>query len=288
MVDVGILGVELLNSISALLILVLVALGMAIIMGLMGIINLAHGEFFTCGAYSVYLLTEVGVNYWIALLLATGIVAFIGFLIERGIIRFVYGRLLESILVTWGVGLIIREGIRVILGAGFKYVALPLPGNWSIGAFSYPIQYTVTMAVSLIMILFTYVVIYRTDFGLKVRAVMQNREIASTLGINPSRIYSVTFAFGAALAGLAGAIMSPLINIFPEVGLNYLASSFLIVIMGGLGGLTGMVIAGIIVGELQSWVSFLLSGVWAQVLVFILAILVIRLRPEGILPTKGT
>ena len=282
MLELGSLLTQFLNGATLVAILILISVGLAIIFGVMGVINLAHGEFFILGAYTVIAADALGVNAWLGIALAPVIVGIFGGLVELSIIRYLYKRPVETLLATWGLSIVIRQLIRIVFGVGYRASPHPLLGDLTVLGFSYPIYRVFLMTACLAVILVTFWIFYRTDFGLKIRAITQDVEMASALAINTSRVYLSTFVFGSALAGLAGALMTPEITISPEAGLNFLARSFFVVILGGIGRLVGVLGGGLVVGELETFLSYLISAITAQAVVLVIAIIIIRYRPRGL------
>ncbi len=280
------IGIQLLHSFNYILILILVAMGLVIIFGLMRVINMAHGEFFLLGAYTVVLTDMAGLGFWPGLLLAPIVVGLLGMMIEYVIIRHLYQRYLDSILATWGLSIAIKQVIIVIFGPAGLMVNPPMPQSIGIFGLEYPVYRVFIMGVSLAIIFITFFLFYRTDFGLSVRAVIANRDMAAALGINTRRMYRMTFTFGSALAGLAGAVMAPLMSCDPQMGMGFFIPAFLSILVGGAGALSGVLVGGAIVGGGDSVISFLFSPVTAQIVVFSLAIVIIRIRPEGLIGTK--
>ena len=274
---------QLLNGVSLTAILILVALGLAIIFGLMGVINMAHGELFTVGAYALVATSNLGGSFWIGVLLAPVIGAVLGIVLERGVVQFLYTRPIETILATWGVSLILQQGIEFIFGTAPQAVPNPFPGALSIfGIVDYPVYRLFIIVAGVVITAATFFVFLKTEFGLMARAVIQNREIAAALGINTSRVYVSAFAMGAGLAALAGALMAPLINVLPLMGVSFLARSFFVVILGGAGSLPGVVGGSVLIGGLETLFSTLWSITLAQALVLIIAIVIVRFRPTGL------
>lgn len=262
--------------------LALVAIGLAIIFGLMRVINLAHGEMFILGAYSVVALHEWTGSVWWGIVLAPFVVGAIGLGIERTLIRRLYERPLETLVATWGLSILIREALKVFFGGGSRNVPFPFSGQLEVGGFSYP-GYRIFLILLAILVMSGVLWLFAsTEFGLKVRAVVQRREMAMAMGIDASRMDQTVFALGAALAGLAGAVMTPLITLNPEVGLFFLARSFLVVIVGGVGSLFGMVLGSVIIGIGNAYLSFLTRPVFAELALFLFAIVLIRIRPSGL------
>jgi len=278
--------IQILNSMNFVLVLIMVAMGLMIIFGLMNVINMAHGEFFLLGAYTVVMTNRLGLGFWPALVLAPLVVGMIGMFIEYVCIRHLYQRPLDTILATWGVSLAIKQLIIIFFGPAGLTVAPPLPAMVSVAGIEYPAYRLFIMAISLTIIAFTFYIFLRTDFGLGARAVIANRDMAATLGINTRRMYRTTFTFGAALAGLAGAVMAPIMSCDPQMGLGFFIPAFLSILVGGTGTLYGVLVGGTIVGGGDSLFSYHYSPVVAQVVIFSLAIVLIRIRPQGLLGGK--
>lgn len=274
-----------LNAISAMLVLSLVALGLAIIFGFMGVINLAHGAFLTVGAYVVWLTgTELGIGFWSGLVLAPVIVGVIGFFCEILVIRYLYHRLLDTILATWGIALVIGEAIKLSVGTTSKQVRAPIQGGIDLGVTVYPAYRLFLIGFSLVILIAVLGVFRWTDIGVRLRAVIQDAESASLLGINEERMYQLSFAFGAALAGLAGAAVAPITTVDPGMGIPYLVQSFFAVILGGTGALIGVVPGSVIVAGSTNLMTFAIAPVVAQTAVFGLVIVIMVVRPQGIVP----
>jgi len=249
----------------------------------MNVINMAHGEFLMLGAYSVVGLGRLGVSFWLAFALAPLIVAGLGLLAEELLIRRTYERLIDTILATWGLSLVLRQGLVLAFGPGSHAVAMPDLGAVAVAGSLYPVYRLLVMGLSLAAITSTILVMFSTRVGLAARAVIANRAMASCLGIDTRRLDRLTFAFGTGLAGLAGAAMSPLISIDPAAGLGWLIPAFLSILVGGLGSLAGPLAGGALVGGVDSATAALASPVYAQLVVLAAAIIVIRLFPEGLL-----
>lgn len=277
------IALALLDGTNAVLVLILVSLGLAVIFGLMNVINMAHGEFLILGAYALMSLQGWGVPFWIAFVASPLLVALLGLAVEELLIRRTYHRLIDTILATWGLSLVIRQSLVLVYGPGAHGVVAPDLGAVSLFGSPYPVYRLVIMGISLATIAITFLVFFRTRFGLAARAVIANRDMAACLGIDIRRLDRVTFAFGAGLAGLAGAATAPIISIDPSAGLGWLTPAFLSVLVGGLGSLTGPLAGGTAVGGLDSFTAALLSPVWSQFVVFLAAILLIRLLPNGLL-----
>jgi urea transport system permease protein len=274
----------LLDGASAILVLMLVSLGLAIIFGLMNVINMAHGEFLMLGAYGVLALTGAGVPFLAALLIAPFGVAVIGLLAEELVIRRTYQRLLDTILATWGLSLALRQAIILIYGPGSHAVQAPDVGSIMIFGSPYPVYRLIVMALAVAAILGVFLVFFKTRIGLMARAVIANRDMASALGVNTRMLDR--FTFGAWLAGLAGAAMTPLISIDPQAGLGWLVPGFLAILVGGLGSIAAPMAGAVGVGGVDALTSTLASPIAAQIAVFLAAVLVIRFFPNGLLGRK--
>lgn len=284
MVDVII---QILNGLNFTLVLILVAMGLMIIFGLMNVINMAHGEFFLLGAYTVVMTDKIGLGFWPGLILAPIIVGLIGMAIEFLCIRHLYQRFLDTILATWGISIAIKQLVIIIFGPAGLMIKPPLPQTVSLFGLEYPAYRLFIMAMSIIVILVTFYVFLKTDLGLGARAVIANKNMAASLGINTRRMYRTTFTFGSAIAGLAGAVMAPLMSCDPQMGLGFFVPAFLSILVGGAGTLGGVLVGGAIVGGGDSLISTLFTPVSAQIVIFIIAIILIRIRPQGLLGAKG-
>ena len=277
--------IQLLSTLSLASILILVGMGLGVILSLMGIINLAQGEFLMLGAYSVYLVDQVNglPDFWVGLIVAPVIVGVIALLVERGLIRYLYERPLDTLLATWGLGIVLREGVSLIFGPEEKSVRGPFTGSVTFLGVTYPTYRIFLIGISAVIVVGFVLLFMRTSFGLRVRATMERRSMAEAVGINTKRINAATFAIGAALAGLAGALISPIYVVSPEMGLSWLVPAFLVVIIGGMGSVYGAIAGGLVIAALQANLEYELPISTAQALVFIAAILIVRLRPRGLL-----
>ncbi|AEI94081.1 urea ABC transporter permease subunit UrtB [Roseobacter litoralis] len=271
-----------LDTFSYVLTLLLVTLGLVIIYGMMNIINMAHGELFMIGAYTVATLLASGVPFWICIMAAPIVVGVAGILIEEVVIRHVYGRPLDTILATWGLSIALKQLIIILFGPGAVSITNPVPGSVSLMGVDYPAYRLVIMALAAALALATYLVIYRTTIGLQVRAVISNRAMAGSLGVNTRRMDRATFAVGSALAGIAGAIMSPMISVDPQMGVGFLIPAFLSVLVGGLNSLVGAVVGAGTIGGTTGILSANMEQADAQIVVFLIAILIIRFVPQGL------
>jgi urea ABC transporter permease protein UrtB len=274
----------LLNILTLTSILMLVGLGLAIIFGLMNVINMAHGEFVTIGAFTLSALQSVGGSYWAALLVAPIIGGGFGLLLERSIVRHLYTRPLDTILATWGISLILQQVLQLLFGSGPQEVLTPIHGSVSIFGSPYPAYRLVLIAFAITLLAITFFVFRKTRFGLDLRAVTQDRDMAEALGINTQRIFAIAFATGAALAAVAGVLIAPLTNVLAQMGANYLARSFFVVIVGGAGTIGGIAAGSGVVGGLETVLNYQVPVTVSQAIVLIAAVVIVRFRPRGLVP----
>ncbi len=283
------------NGVSLFTILLLMSLGLAIVFGLMGVINMAHGELMALGAYATYVTAKVCEallpSWWLAAYLFIAIpVAFAvtfaaGYAIERGLIRHLYNRPLDTLLATWGLSLILQQAYRSIFGA--QEVSVPLPG-WLAGAWEptaelqFPLNRLFIVALTAVVAAVVYGLLYRTRWGLEVRSVMQNRPMASAVGINTARVDALTFALGAGLAGIAGSVFTMVGSTNPGTGQLYIVDAFIVVVFGGVQSLLGTALSGFTIAESQTVLEALMSGSMARVSILALVIVVLYFRPQGL------
>jgi urea transport system permease protein len=270
-------------------ILLLVALGLAIIYGVTGVINLAHGELVMIGAYCAWALQSfLGIGLLASLPLIFLATATLGWIIDRVVIRHLYDRPLDTILATWGIGVMAQQAIRLLAGGELRYVEMPESMNRAVSLLGVevPIFRIFILGLAVALFAFTWYLIFRTSLGLKLRAITQSREIASCFGINSNRIYGLTFAYGAGLAGLAGAVVSPLKSVAPEMGTTYVVDAFMVVVLGGVESLIGSVASAFIIGQSSSAVAFYANDTIAKALVLLFIVILIRFRPQGLFAAK--
>lgn len=270
------------NVATAIATLVLITAGLGVIYGMMRIINLAHGELMMLGAYTAVIATEHGVDIWIAMLVLPPIVVgLIGLVLERTVIRFLYGRMMDTMLATWGISLGLIGLITTVFGNVVKAVSTPV-GAFDIGRYGASLYSLVIIAVALAVLAGMAALLRFTRFGLILRATMQNPRMAAALGIEPGTIYMVTFALGSALAGLAGGVLAPISGISPAMGAAYIARAFITVLGGGPAIITGTGLASGLFGVIDELVSFKTTPVIGDVALLLAAVLLIRVLPQGI------
>lgn len=283
-------------------VLLLVALGLAITYGAMGVINMAHGEMVMLGAYvTVFTGLYLHLSILAAVPLAFVFTAVVGYAIEQMVVRRLYGRLLDTLLATWGVAILIQQAVRLELGMAFFGVHIaglgpglqnvPVPG-WLTGAvtvFGAEINaYRLfIIGVTAVLSLVTWLLMYRTSAGIQVRAVMRNPGMAAACGIDTQRVNALTFAYGSGLAGVAGVMVSGFKTVFPDMGTPMVVDGFLVVVVGGVGSLIGSMLSATLLGQINGATAYLTNDVLARAVVFGFVILVLIARPQGLFTLKG-
>jgi urea transport system permease protein len=296
MLDVLFIGVSLSS------ILLLVALGLAITYGAMGVINMAHGEMVMVGAYTTVMSSIwLGVNFFVAIPLAFIVTALIGLLIERIVVRRLYGRLLDTLLATWGMAILIQQAVRLEFGLSFlgihidgfgpglQNVTVPpvLQGTFSVAGAEVNTYRSFIILVTVVFTALTWAILYRTPIGTQVRAIMRNRQMAAACGVDVGRVNALTFAYGSGLAGVAGVMMSGFKTVFPDMGTALVVDGFLVVVAGGVGNLLGTVLSAGILGEINGLVAAGTNDILARAVVFGVVILIIIAKPRGLFAFKG-
>jgi len=276
---------QFLSGFSVVAILVIAALGLAIIFGVAGVINMAHGELIMIGAYTAAVVGKLGGNTFAAIPVAFVVVALLGLVIERGVIQWIYDRPLETLLATWGVGIILQTVIKLVFGPELYYVGAPkiLEGGFRmIGRLPFPWYRLFLIIIAILLLVLVFYVIFKTNFGLKVRAVRRNRAISGCLGIDTARIDMTIFAFGSGLAGVAGAVLAPIKSVSTTMGFPYAVDSYMVLVLGGVGSLWGVLTGSALIGEAETVLSFIFNNVIGRLLVFLFIVIVIRIVPRGI------
>ncbi|GAB4359318.1 MAG: urea ABC transporter permease subunit UrtB [Oricola sp.] len=279
-------------------VLLLAAIGLAITFGVMGVINMAHGEMVMLGAYTTFVVQEFirssapGMFDWslaIALPLAFLVSGVAGLIMERGIIRFLYGRPLETLLATWGVSLVLQQAVRSIFGPTNREVGNPswMSGSFEIGELLITTNRLWIVVFSLVVFAILLLVLKRTRFGLQMRAVTQNRPMASSMGIATPWVDAFTFALGSGIAGIAGVALSQIDNVSPNLGQGYIIDSFMVVVFGGVGNLWGTLVGAMTLGVANKFLEPYAGAVLAKILILVLIILFIQKRPRGLFALKG-
>ena len=275
----ALLAIQVLYAIASL---ALISVGLAIIFGMMKVINLAHGEFLMLGGYAAIESSRLGVNIWIAMLVVAPLfVGAIGMIVERTIIRWLYGRIIDTMLATWGLSLFLVGLATAVFGNTTVGLSAPL-GSFEIGQYRTSAYTLFVIGVAVVVLLGVLAALRFTRAGLIARGTMQNGPMAAALGVNPNRVYAVTFGVGAALTGLAGGVLAPVSGVFPTIGVAYVAKSFITVIGGGAAIVTGAATASTLFGAINQIATYATTPVFGEVALLAAAIVLIRVLPQGI------
>jgi urea transport system permease protein len=283
-------------------VLLLVALGLSIVYGSMGVINMAHGELVMIGAYTAVLSQiYLNLNLFAAIPIAFVVCAALGLLIEKLVIRRLYSRLFDTLLATWGVAILLQQAIRLEFGLSFFGIhvdglgpglqSVTVPDIFSepilIGDFVLQPYRTFIILISIVLAAVTWFLMYRTRIGQQVRAIMRNKEMAAACGIDVKKVNAMTFAYGSGLAGVAGVMMSGFKTVMPDMGSSMVVDGFLVVVVGGVGSLVGSIVASGLLGQLNGFVAFFSNDIIARAVVFAVVIGIILWRPRGLFNYKG-
>jgi urea transport system permease protein len=284
------------SGLSLFSVLLLMALGLAIIFGQMGVINMAHGEFMTVGAYTTVFLSKMAVefdivnSYFIFAIIAAFILAsFIGYFVEYALIRHLYKRPLDTLLATWGLSLVMQQIFRSTFGA--KEVSAELP-EWLLGSFKptpdidIPINGVFVMGLALIVTVGVYLFMFRSRGGLRIRATVQNRMMAGAVGINTQKVDRLTFALGCGIAGVAGAAFTTIASTGPTTGSLYIVDSFMVVVFGGAASLMGTIASAFGIAQAQSILQFFMTSSMGKVSTLMTIVIILMMRPEGLFASK--
>ncbi|MBL8588947.1 MAG: urea ABC transporter permease subunit UrtB, partial [Methylobacteriaceae bacterium] len=279
-------------------VLLLAAIGLAITFGVMGVINMAHGEMVMLGAYATFVVQEwirsynpalFDVSLFIALPVAFLVTAAIGVAIERSVIRFLYGRPLETLLATWGVSLILQQAVRTIFGPNNREVGAPsfMSGSFELGGLQITHGRMWIVAFTIVVFVALQLVLRATPFGLRMRAVTQNRRMASSMGVDVNRVDAMAFGLGSGIAGIAGVALSQIDNVSPNLGQSYIIDSFMVVVFGGVGNLWGTLVAALTLGVANKFLEPFVGAVLGKIALLVFIILFIQKRPRGMFALKG-
>ncbi|SIQ58347.1 urea ABC transporter permease subunit UrtB [Aquipseudomonas alcaligenes] len=286
------------NGLSVFCVLLLMALGLAIIFGQMGVINMAHGEFLTIGAYTTFVVSSLTEQYapafgpyyfFFAIALSFVIAGAIGWLVEWAMISKLYHRPLDTLLATWGLSLVMQQAFRSIFGAREVSATLPewLMGSWNpTETIDIPRNGLFVMGLTILLTATIFLMLYRSRWGLQVRATMQNRVMSRAVGINTKRVDRMTFALGCGVAGVAGAAFTTIGSTGPTAGGLYIVDTFLVVVFGGAASLFGTIASAFTIAQAQSIMEFFMSGSMAKVLTLSAVILILMMRPQGLFSIK--
>lgn len=262
--------------------LLLCALGLIVILGMMNIINLAHGELMMMGAYVASFVYQYGVPFWLAAIISFFVVGIFGALLELTIIKRFYGRELGALVVTWGISLILSQGFLLLFGPFMPPIQIP-GGNFALGQYSFSLYWIAMFIVAMLLIVGLWWLYNRTEIGLEARATMQNATMARALGVDTSRIYTLTFSLGAALAGLSGALLAPTTSIMPFMGQQFVAPAFITVVVGGATNvIAGALGSSALLSLVKTPIGFYFGAFLGTVALLLAALIFIRLLPDGI------
>lgn len=278
---------QLLNGISNSSVLFLTMIGLVIIFGMMDVVNNAHGEFIMIGAYTACIsVNSLHLPFALACVLAALITGLVGILIEQAVIKKLYGKVAETLLVTFALEYIIQQIVRMIFGPENQTVEVPVKGQFSVFGISVPYYNGILICMAVFVLVFTLLLFYRTSFGMQLRAITQNRDMTQCLGINVGKINMLTFGYGAALAGFSGALIAPVKSVFPGMGPAFNVDGFLVVILGGLNSIIGSFASSFVINESITVMSGYMSQVVSKLLIFVVIIVIVRFRPNGLFSSK--
>lgn len=285
-----VLAPQMINGLSIGVAVVLMALGLTIIFGLLDVINMAHGEFYAIGAYLAVALLGLGLSFWWTLALTPIVMAVIGYVTERGLIQRVFhskDRHTLTLLLTFGVAIVLEDILKIVFGANPLRIETPIQGATELVGLFFPNYRLFVMAVGGLLIAAVWLLVFRTSLGAIVRAAAFDRHMSASLGVPVSRVYASTFAFGVALAGIAGVLLAPIYSVFPTMGRDFVLIAFSVVIIGGMGSIKGAVLSGLLLTQIQSISSLFISPVWNDPLLFGIMVLVLMWRPQGLFGKLG-
>lgn len=269
-----------LDAVTTAGVLYVVATGLLVVFGVLKIINFAHGAFLTLGAYAALVTTNLGLDPWLALPLAFAVGGVLGVVVERVVVRPLYDRPLDAILATWGLGIVLGQLITLAFGREVQFAAAPLTGTTAILGETYSLYRLVLLLIAIAVGLGFSALIERTRLGLSARAVIMNEDLARGLGIDTRRVRLVTFALGSGLAALAGALITPLSSVDPNMGVPWLINAFMLVMVAGT-SFASLALATLVLGSAQVLVASLVSPILGGMTIVVLAALVLRIRPKG-------
>jgi branched-chain amino acid transport system permease protein len=260
--------------------LVLAACGLAIVYGMMGVINLAQGEFIMCGAYVTVVAVHAGVPLPLAILIAAAVAGVLGIVLERLVVHRLYHRPLDSLVATWGISLIATQGLLIVLGPTYPGIATP-QGNFTVGSLSFATYRVVLMSAAVAVLVAIWFLFMRTRFGVYARATIENAAMARALGVPTPRVYALTFGLGCALAGLTGGLYAPTLPITPTIGGVFIVEAFITVIVGGADALLGTALAGMLLGTTSAALTAWQGQIFGQIGLLAMVVIIGRLMPGG-------
>ncbi|RDV04524.1 branched-chain amino acid ABC transporter permease [Undibacter mobilis] len=269
---------------------ILVALGLTIIFGLLDVINMSHGEFYALGAFIALALASIGLPFWLLLILVPLAMLPVGYIVERGLIQRVFHsgeRHVTTLLLTFGLGLVMEDAFRLVFGPNPHKPETPISGAIDILGVFLPLYRLFLIVGGAVVVTLVALVVYRTRLGAMVRAAAFDKHMAASLGVPVQHVYAGAFAFGVALAGLAGVLLAPIYTVFPTMGRDFILMAFTVVIVGGMGSIAGVVVAGVLLTQVQAISSLYISPVWSDPIVFGIMVIMLMVRPQGLFGRLG-
>ena len=285
-----VLAPQIITGLSIGVAVILVALGLTIIFGLLDVINMSHGEFYALGAFISVALGSLGLPFWLLLLLVPILMLPIGYVTERWLIQRVFHggeRHVTTLLLTFGLGLVLEDAFRLVFGPNPVKPPIPIQGGVELAGIFMPTYRILLIVIGALVIAGVALVVYRTRLGAMVRAAAFDHNMAGSLGVPVRFVYAGAFAFGVALAGLAGVLLGPIYSVFPTMGRDFIFMAFTVVIVGGMGSIAGAVIAGLLLTQVQAVASLYISPVWTDPIVFAVMVVMLMLRPQGLFGRLG-
>ncbi|MCW5687193.1 MAG: branched-chain amino acid ABC transporter permease [Pseudolabrys sp.] len=269
---------------------ILVALGLTIIFGLLDVINMSHGEFYALGAFIALALGSIGLPFWLLVILVPLVMLPVGYIVERGLIQRVFHsgeRHVTTLLLTFGLGLVMEDAFRLVFGPNPHKPETPISGAIDVFGVFLPLYRLFLIVGGAVIVALVALVLYRTRLGAMVRAAAFDRHMAASLGVPVQHVYAGAFAFGVALAGLAGVLLAPIYSVFPTMGRDFILMAFTVVIVGGMGSIAGVVVAGLLLTQVQAVSSLYISPVWSDPIVFGIMVIMLMVRPQGLFGRLG-
>jgi len=269
---------------------ILVALGLTIIFGLLDVINMSHGEFYALGAFIALALGSIGLPFWLLVILVPLVMLPVGYIVERGLIQRVFHsgeRHVTTLLLTFGLGLVMEDAFRLVFGPNPHKPETPISGAIDVFGVFLPLYRLFLIVGGAVIVALVALVVYRTRLGAMVRAAAFDRHMAASLGVPVQHVYAGAFAFGVALAGLAGVLLAPIYSVFPTMGRDFILMAFTVVIVGGMGSIAGVVVAGLLLTQVQAVSSLYISPVWSDPIVFGIMVIMLMVRPQGLFGRLG-
>jgi branched-chain amino acid transport system permease protein len=285
-----VLAPQMLNGLSFGVAVILMALGLTIIFGLLDVINMSHGDFYAVGAFASVALLSLGLNFWMTVVIVPILMLPLGVVVERVLVRRVFHspeRHTLTLLLTLGLSMVMIDALKLGFGPNAIKPANPMPGGQEILGVFLPNYRMFLIVLGAAIITSVYLVIYRTSLGAMIRAAAYDKNMASSLGVPVSHVYSATFAFGVALAGISGVLLAPIFSVFPTMGHDFIMMAFAVVIVGGLGSIKGAVLAGLLLTQVQAVTSLFVSPVWTEPILFSIMVAVLMFRPQGLFGRLG-